>query len=122
MTGSYQNIYFEVKLYTAEAVGAGRVIVLLLPTGMWACAQIWEEHPVQPPLLVTGHNVGFRIHAYKGDAVLGTLVVRINGKWDMAWFVGSGVKAGVSALCQTSHGRPEYRSEPAVPLPSGRSR
>jgi hypothetical protein len=28
-----------------------------------------------------GENVGFRIEAYKGDTVLGTLVVRVNGKW-----------------------------------------
>ena len=30
---------------------------------------------------VMGANVGFRIEAYKGDTVLGTLVVRVNGKW-----------------------------------------
>ena len=28
-----------------------------------------------------GDDVGFRIEAYQGDAVLGTIVVRVNGRW-----------------------------------------
>ena len=56
-------------------------IVLVMGTGIWLFAQIWDERPVQPPITVMGDNVGFRIEAYKGETVLGTLVVRVNGKW-----------------------------------------
>jgi hypothetical protein len=37
-----------------------------------------------------GNNIGFRIEAYKGDTVLGTLVVRVNGKWVDAQSAGGG--------------------------------
>jgi hypothetical protein len=63
-----------------------RVIVLttmifIAGTGIWLFAQILEQRAVQPPITVMGDNVGFRIEAYKGQTVLGTLVVRVNGKW-----------------------------------------
>lgn len=56
-------------------------VVLVIAMGIWAFAQVGEERKVQPPVTVMGENVGFRIEAYKGDTVLGTLVVRVNGKW-----------------------------------------
>ena len=56
-------------------------VVLVMGMGMWVFAQVGEQRPVQPPITVMGENVGFRIEAYKGDTVLGTLVVRVNGKW-----------------------------------------
>ena len=56
-------------------------IVLVMGMGMWVFAQIGEQRQVQPPITVMGDDVGFRIEAYKGDTVLGTLVVRVNGKW-----------------------------------------
>ena len=57
------------------------MIVLLMGTGIWLFGQVLEQRPVQPPITVMGDNIGFRIEAYKGDTVLGTLVVRVNGKW-----------------------------------------
>ena len=49
--------------------------------GGWGLAQVGDQHRVQPPITVMGDDVGFRIEGYKGDTVLGTLVVRVNGKW-----------------------------------------
>ena len=56
-------------------------IMLVMGLGMWGFAQVGEERRVQPTVTVMGDDVGFRIEAYKGDTVLGTLVVRVNGKW-----------------------------------------
>ena len=56
-------------------------IILVMGLGMWGFAQVGEERRVQPPVTVMGDDVGFRIEAYKGNTVLGTLVVRVKGKW-----------------------------------------
>ena len=54
----------------------------------WASAQIPAVPspmvpviPVQPPVVVSGEDVGFRIEGRRGDVQVGTLVVRIGGRW-----------------------------------------
>jgi hypothetical protein len=68
-------------------------IIVVMGTGIWLVAQILEQQPVQPPITVMGNNIGFRIEAYKGDTVLGTLVVRVNGKWVDAQSAGGGLSS-----------------------------
>jgi len=66
--------------------------ILVMGLGMWGVAQVEEERRVQPPVTVMGDDVGFRIEAYKGDTVLGTLVVRVKGKWVDAQRGGGGLR------------------------------
>jgi hypothetical protein len=67
-------------------------VVFVMGLGMWGLAQVLEERRVQPPITVMGDDVGFRIESYKGDTVLGTLVVRVNGKWVDAQPGGGGLR------------------------------
>ena len=67
-------------------------VILVMGLGMWGIAQVGEERRVQPPITVMGDDVGFRIEAYKGDTVLGTLVVRVKGKWVDAQLGGGGLR------------------------------
>jgi hypothetical protein len=67
-------------------------IVFVMGLGVWGFAQVGEERRVQPPVTVMGDDVGFRIEAYKGDTVLGTLVVRVKGKWVDAKLGGGGLR------------------------------
>jgi hypothetical protein len=67
-------------------------IVFVMGLGVWGLAQVGEERRVQPPVTVMGDDVGFRIEAYKGDTVLGTLVVRVKGKWVDAQPGGGGLR------------------------------
>lgn len=71
----------------AAVVTTITVVVML---GAWAFAQLVEERPVQPPVTLSGGDIGFRVEAYKGDVVVGTLLVRVGGKWVEAQVGGSG--------------------------------
>jgi hypothetical protein len=71
--------------------------VVLLAVAAWASAQspasrqgtarpeIFSQDVrpvvVDPPIVLSGSDVGFRISARKGDTPVGTLVVRVNGQW-----------------------------------------
>jgi hypothetical protein len=56
----------------------------LAGVGVWARA---EGQPQQPPVItvgpevVSGENLGFRVHGMRGDTRIGRLVVRVDGKW-----------------------------------------
>jgi hypothetical protein len=48
----------------------------------WISAQVIDgPTKVDPPILVQGSNLGFRIFARQGGKAIGRLVVRIDGKW-----------------------------------------
>ena len=48
----------------------------------WVSAQtVAPPIKVDPPILVQGSNLGFRIVARQGDKAIGRLVVRLDGKW-----------------------------------------
>jgi len=49
--------------------------------GAWAGAQVFSRTPVDPPMIISGADVGFRVTAYERSTPVGTLVVRINGQW-----------------------------------------
>ena len=63
------------------------VAAMVVAVGVWASAQVMTRGqdiratPVDPPIVLSGNDVGFRISARKGDAPVGTLVVRVNGQW-----------------------------------------
>ena len=67
--------------------GIVAAVALLLTLGAWASAQVFEER-VQPPVTFSGGDVGFRVEARRADAVVGKLVIRVNGKWVDAEFGG----------------------------------
>jgi hypothetical protein len=54
---------------------------LLVTLGAWVGAQVYSRTPVDPPIVLSGSDVGFQITARDGTTPVGTLVVRIDGKW-----------------------------------------
>ena len=60
-------------------------IVLALLTlgaaGGWASAQSIAPRAVNPPRILMGEDVGFRIEAQRGNTAIGRVVVRVNGEW-----------------------------------------
>lgn len=59
------------------------VALLLVGLGAWASAQLQlqQTDPVQPPVVLSGSDIGFRVDGRKGNTPVGTLVVRLNGQW-----------------------------------------
>jgi hypothetical protein len=80
---SLRNRFVLVVLWAASIVGAGA----------WAQAQApaAPPAPAQPPTVISGSDLGFRVDSRKGNTPVGTLVVRVNGQWVEAEF-GMGVK------------------------------
>ena len=67
-----------------------RFVVIVLATlfvglvGGWASAQVFQQRPtapVDPPDIVSGSDIGFRIEGRRGDVQVGSIVVRVDGKW-----------------------------------------
>ena len=57
------------------------VVTFLIALGTWASAQFVPERRVDPPIVVSGADMGFRVEAYRGGTAVGQLVVRIGGQW-----------------------------------------
>jgi hypothetical protein len=70
--------------------GIVAAVALLVTLGVLVSAQLLQERPVQPPIVLSGSEVGFRVEGQRGDAVIGTLVVRVDGKWVDAQLAGRG--------------------------------
>ena len=67
-------------------VPAAFVLGLTFNTGAtWAVAQ---GSRVDPPDVLSGGDIGFRVEGHKGVTPVGTLVVRIDGKWVEPEFAG----------------------------------
>ena len=62
-----------------------RVLILLsllsLAFAALVSAQIYRRQPVDPPIVLSGDDIGFQITARDGSTPVGRLVVRIDGKW-----------------------------------------
>ena len=37
--------------------------------------------PVFPPVVISGADIGFRVEGQQGATLVGTLVIRVKGKW-----------------------------------------
>ena len=64
------------------------VVALVILASAWAAAQAIIARKVDPPILVSSPNVGFRVEAWQGDTAIGRLMVRIDGEWVEADFAG----------------------------------
>jgi hypothetical protein len=56
----------------------------LIGVGAWARAEGQQQQPpviTLGPEVVSGENLGFRVHRVQGDTRIGRLVVRVDGKW-----------------------------------------
>lgn len=62
-------------------------IVMVGFVGGWVSAQSIAVVPVTPAVL-SGDDIGFRVEGYRGTVAVGTLVVRVDGKWVDADFRG----------------------------------
>jgi hypothetical protein len=58
---------------------------LIVALGIYAGAQ-----PLQSPNIVSGPDIGFRLERTLPDRAVGTLMVRVDGKWVEAWVSGRG--------------------------------
>ena len=48
----------------------------------WANSQgLVGAWPVNPPVVLSGADIGFRVTGHKDDIAVGRLVVRVNGNW-----------------------------------------
>jgi hypothetical protein len=67
----------------------------LVGVGVWARAER-QEPPVITlgPHVVSGENLGFRVHGVRGDTRIGRLVVRVDGRWVDVQFALGGPPAG----------------------------
>ena len=65
---------------------------VLLGVAAWSRAQpAYAARPINPPIVLAGPDVGFRMTGLKGDVPVGQLVVRVKGEWKVVEF-------GASAL------------------------
>jgi hypothetical protein len=63
--------------------------ILILAAGMWGYAQTptpqlelrVQGGPTQPPTIITGTDLGFRIDGRRGNTPIGRIVIRVNGEW-----------------------------------------
>jgi hypothetical protein len=55
--------------------------LVLVGLGGLAGAQVLRRSPVEPPVVLSGSDMGFQITARDGSTPLGNIVVRIDGKW-----------------------------------------
>ena len=56
------------------------IVAVVAAVGVWVSAQVMPV-PVDPPIVMSGADVGFRISGRKGNVPVGTIVVRVNGQW-----------------------------------------
>lgn len=73
------------------------LVVVLASLSAWAVsAQVipqFRARPVDPPVVLSGDDLGFRVEGMEGNAPVGTLVVRVNDEWVEVKFGG-----GVASL------------------------
>jgi hypothetical protein len=64
------------------------VVVVLWLTTLAAVATFAQNRQSQPPMVYSGNDLGFRVDTSqsRGDMIVGTLVVRVNGQWVEASF------------------------------------
>ncbi len=60
--------------------------------GASASAQVVRQTPVDPPIVLSGSEIGFRIVARRGTTPVGSIVVRVNGQWVEADFAGEAIR------------------------------
>jgi hypothetical protein len=67
---------------TIRTLGAATVIAAGFGMGASVGAQVFAAKPV-PPTVLSGSDVGFRVEAIDGvgNAVVGHIVVKVDGKW-----------------------------------------
>lgn len=55
----------------------------IVAAGAWAHAQapVAPAPSSQPPTIISGNDIGFRVDSRKGKTPVGTLVVRVDGQW-----------------------------------------
>jgi hypothetical protein len=55
----------------------------IVAAAAWAQAQapLVPAPSSQPPTILSGNDVGFRVDSRKGKTPVGTLVVRVDGQW-----------------------------------------
>lgn len=61
----------------------GSVLLALCTFGVgatWGSAQATQP-PNANPTVLSGDDLGFRIDSHKGGKPVGTLVIRVNGRW-----------------------------------------
>ena len=74
-------------------------LILLVMGGIWASAQQVGQMPgmwgsgldLVAPTVIAGSDLGFRVESIKDNIPVGTIVVRIDGRWVNAQVGGGGI-------------------------------
>jgi hypothetical protein len=97
-------------MFRKHLLVVGLTVLGLVGASAWASGQLRVPEPVNPPIVLSGSDVGFRIESRAGDTVYGRIVVRIKGEW-----IAVGDSGGVRRI-----GRIDSAPETeALPVPSG---
>jgi hypothetical protein len=70
------------------------VMLVVVAVGVWVSAQVRQPRRVDPPVVHSGSDIGFRVEAHDGTKPIGQLVVRINGQWVEVQFGGNPLRLG----------------------------
>lgn len=54
--------------------------VMLFGAG-WVYAQVLRQVSPVNPTIVSGDDIGFRVEGHRGGIAIGTLMVKVDGKW-----------------------------------------
>jgi hypothetical protein len=55
--------------------------LILVASGVWTGAQVYRRQLVDPPIVLSGSDIGFQVTSRDGNTPVGRLVVRMNGEW-----------------------------------------
>ena len=56
-------------------------VILVVFGGLVGAQVLRQRVPVEPPIVLSGNDVGFRITGRQGSTPVGTVVVKIDGQW-----------------------------------------
>ena len=74
------------KLAFRHLLTGGVFMIALLAAAAWGYTQgLVATQPIEPTVL-SGADIGFRMHGRRGDAPVGELVVRVDGQWKAVQF------------------------------------
>jgi hypothetical protein len=67
----------------ARLVFVVSLIGIAFAAGRWVHAQptVTTSVQLQMPRIISGGDLGFRVDGMKDDTVVGTLVIRVDGRW-----------------------------------------
>jgi len=67
-------------------------LVLVAIASAWVSGQMIHPQKIDPPIVVSGADLSFRIEGRQGSIAIGKLMVRIEGRWVEADTLGGPIR------------------------------